>query len=386
MKTKIELLASVKPAFTNISPGRDVVASFDREGRLFSYVEDGLTYRRTMASEVEMRRRGDKARPGRRPPRLRRRLSRAEALDVFARALSVAAAVKPHADGELRRRLEEEILRWTPEALLAEAERFYRIYKPISILPPDQYLSVVLQATEGCTWNRCTFCTFYQDRPFRVKSEDEYRRHIDDVRTFFGRGIMMRKSVFLGDGNALALSQRRLLPIVELTRSAFPDMPIYSFIDVYTGERKSEADWRALVDLGLKRVYIGMETGLDELLRLLNKPGSRAELAEFVETLKAAGLQVGLIVMIGIGGAEYREAHAEATLGTLERLPLGPGDLVYLSPFIEQPNSEYGRRREANGLTPMGEDEIEDELERWARRLRRLGIKAARYDIREFLY
>lgn len=386
METTAELLASVKPGFTTISPGRDVVASFDREGRLFSYVAEGRTYRRTLASEVEVRRRGDEAPPGRRPPRLRRRLSRAEAHRLFARALSTAAAVRPQADGELLRRLDEEILPWTPEALLDEARRFARVYKPISILPPDQYLSVVLQATEGCTWNKCTFCTFYQDRPFHVKSEDEFQRHIEDVLAFFGRGLLMRKSVFLGDGNALALSQRRLLPLMEMTRAAFPEMPIYSFIDVYTGERKSEADWRALAELGLHRIYIGMETGFDPLLALLNKPGSREELVEFVARLKAAGLQVGLIVMIGVGGVEYRGAHAQATLATLERLPLGQGDLVYLSPFIERPGSEYARLRRAQGLTPMSEDEIEAELSRWARRLRAAGVKAARYDIREFLY
>lgn len=379
-----ELLTAVKPGFTTISPSRDLVLSFDREGRLFSYVEGGLTYRRTLASEIEVRRRDEGAGP--RAPRLRRRLSTGETLDVFARALAAAGAVKPLAAGELRRRLEEEILPWTPEALLAESDRFHRVYKPISILPPDQYLSVVLQATEGCTWNRCTFCTFYQDRPFQVKSEDEFATHIEEVRAFLGRGLLMRKSVFLADGNALALSQRRLVPFMEAVRAALGPLPVYSFIDVYTGERKSVEEWRQLARLGLHRVYIGMETGLDELLRLLNKPGSRDELAEFVQRLKAAGLNVGVIVMVGVGGLEYRRAHAEATLTTLATLPLGTGDLVYLSPFVEQPESAYAAQRRRQGLTPMSDEDIEEELQRWARQLRAAGLKAARYDIREFLY
>lgn len=395
MKADANLLFTVKPGFTTISPSRDLVASFDREGRLFSYIEYGYTYRRTLASDVQVRWRGDTAQSkapstaatlGRRPPRQRRRLARDEALQVFARALDTAAAVRPHAQGELLQRLDEEILRWSPETLMAEAERFARVYKLIPILPPDQYLSVVLQATEGCTWNKCTFCTFYQDRPFHVKSEAEYERHIHGVKEFFGRGISMRKSVFLGDGNALALSQRRLLPIVKMTREAFPDLPIYSFIDVYTGERKSVSDWKALAKLGLHRVYIGMETGLDELLTLLNKPGSREELIDFVHRLKAAGVPVGLIVMIGIGGADYQEAHAEATLKAIGRMPLGRGDLVYLSPFIEQADSAYVRLRQTHGLTPMREDEIEAELARLATRIRAHGLKAARYDIREFIY
>lgn len=392
-----KLLFTVKPGFTTISPARNVVASFDREGRLFSYIEDGFTYRRTLASQVEVRWRAEnmqdapqvdegQSAPRRRPPRQRGRLHRDEALQVFSRALDIAASLLPYAKGELLHRLENEIVRWTPESLLAEGERFARVYKPIPILPPDQYLSVVLQATEGCTWNKCTFCTFYQGRPFHVKSEAEFERHLHDVKAFFGRGISMRGSVFLGDGNALALSQRRLLPLMHMTREAFPDRPVYSFIDVYTGERKSVSEWKELADRGLHRVYIGMETGLDELLKLLNKPGSRDELVDFVHRLKAAGLLVGLIVMVGIGGVEYKQAHAAATLEAIDRMPLDAGDLVYLSPFIEQPGSTYVPMRESHGLTPMHEDEIEAELARLARHIRTKGLKAARYDIREFLY
>src|SRR5690606_24163740 len=138
--------------------------------------------------------------------------------------------------------------------------------------------------------------------------------------------------------------------------------------------------------LGLRRVYIGMETGHDELLAFLNKPGSAAELITFVTDLKAAGLEVGLIVMVGVGGVEHRERHAEATLKALAQMPLGRGDLVYLSPFIEQPGSAYTLRSREASLTPMSEKDIEAELSRLAGSLRALGLKAARYDIREFMY
>src|SRR5690606_10619734 len=118
-----------------------------------------------------------------------------------------------------------------------------------------------------------------------------------------------RKGLFLADGNALALSQGRLEPLFNIAREAFPGHDLYSFIDVYTGERRSIEDWRGLGALGLKRVYIGMETGHDALLRFLNKPGSAAELVQFVRDLKAAGLLVGLIVMVGVGGTEYKATH-----------------------------------------------------------------------------
>ncbi|HEY8417849.1 MAG TPA: radical SAM protein [Limnochordales bacterium] len=383
----MELLAVAKPGYTSLSPDRDTVASFDREGRLYAYFKAGVTYRRSLASGVEARWKpgpdGAPAGPGQRQ---RRRLSPAEARELFREVYAMAAACLPYARGPVRERLEEEILRWTPESLLAEAERFAQVYKPISILPPDHYLSIVLQATEGCTWNRCTFCSFYQDRPFRAKSTQEFAEHVAAVRRFLGRGVRMRKGVFLADGNALALSYARLEPMFQLAREAFPNQRIYSFVDLYTGERRPVAEWRRLAELGLHRVYIGMETGLDELLQFLNKPGSQDELVAFVADLKQAGLDVGLIVMVGVGGAQYREAHAQATLAAIARLPLGAGDLVYLSPFIEYPGSVYSFRRQAAGLTPLSPEETEVELRRLAEKLRAGGVRAARYDIREFIY
>jgi len=372
-------LVTLKPGFTTVSPDRRTVLSFDREGRLYAYYKAGVTYRRTLASAVEVRYRED--------ARRRERLSRAEAARLFAEVHRIAATCYRQGPAALRARFEEDgVLQWTPERLLAQEEAFYRVYKPISILPPDQYLSVVVQATEGCTWNRCTFCSFYQDRPFRAKSREEFARHVEAVKAFFGRGLSLRKGVFLADGNALALSQNRLMPLFEVVRDAFPGRPVYSFIDVYTGERKAVEEWRRLVEMGLHRVYIGMETGCDELLAFLNKPGSREELIRFVHDLKEAGVAVGLIAMVGVGGKEYAGRHGEETLAAIARMPLGPGDLVYLSPFIEHPGSEYARRRAERGLTPLSEEAIEAELQRLAGEIRTLGFKAARYDIREFIY
>lgn len=378
MAKTMQLLSAAKVGFTTLSPDRKTVVSFDREGRLYTFFKDGVTYRRSLASTVDAR--------WREGGRRRRRLSPEEAAELFAEAYRTAAACYPHADAVVRKRLDEEILRWTPQRLLEEGKRFAAVYKPISILPPDHYLSIVLQATEGCTWNRCTFCNFYQDRPFRAKTEEEFARHVDQVRRFLGRGVLMRKGLFLADGNALALAPRRLESLLALARSAFPGQSVYSFIDLYTGERKAPESWRRLAELGLHRVYIGMETGLDELLRFLNKPGSAAELVRFVSDLKAAGLAVGLIVMVGVGGREFRESHARTTLETIARMPLSQGDLIYLSPFIEQPGTAYVQRRIDAALTPMSAPQIEAELDRLARALRARGLKAARYDIREFVY
>jgi radical SAM superfamily enzyme YgiQ (UPF0313 family) len=363
--------------------GRDPewVLSFDREGRLLTYVRGDELFKRALDSRLLQRYR----REGRRWRVLAGSERRAVFEEAYGRAAEAAA--DPEAPAEFRERLAAEVLPWTVERLVAEEERFRRAYpEPIAILPPDRYLSVVLQATRGCTWNRCTFCSFYQGRPFHASTPEEFRGHVEAVRELLGREAERRKSIFLADGNALALGNRRLVPLLEIAREAFPGRELAGFVDVYTGTKHDPPDWRELAGLGLAQVSIGMETGLDELLRWIDKPGSRAELAELVAELKAAGVAVSLIGMVGLGGRTFRERHREATLDALLSFPLDRSDLVYLSPFVEEEGSAYGERRRAEGMEAMAPEEIEEEIARWAEVLRGAGRRVGRYDIREFVY
>ena len=226
---------------------------------------------------------------------------------------------------------------------------------PVSILPPDQYLAIVVQATHGCTWNRCTFCNFYQDRPFEIRSTAAFADHLRRVADLLGRAASMRRSLFLADGNALALSVDRLRPIVDAARAAFPDRPWSGFVDVFTGERKTADDWRELRAHGLDRVYVGLETGHGPLLEFLNKPGTPEDARSFLTTLKEAGVRVSVILMAGAGGERYAAGHVRDTLAVVGGLPLGPGDLVYLSPFVEHTDSEYASRAREDGVRPLAD-------------------------------
>lgn len=238
---------------------------------------------------------------------------------------------------------------------------------------------MVLQATTGCTWNRCAFCSFYQDRPFQKRTPEAFREHIQAVLALLGRGRLLRRGVFLADGNALALSEP-LLPLLELVRAHFPGEPVMGFLDLFTGLKKAPSWWERLGGMGLRRVYIGLETGHAPLLALLRKPGHPKEVLPLVRALKAAGLSVGVILMVGAGGKAFAEAHFRESLALLAELPLGRGDVVYLSPFREDPGTPYA----ALGLAPL--EDLEGELQRWAQAVRRLGLRASRYEIREFLY
>jgi radical SAM superfamily enzyme YgiQ (UPF0313 family) len=106
-----------------------------------------------------------------------------------------------------------------------DAARFAEVYSPIGILPPDQYLALVLQATVGCSFNTCTFCDLYH-QPFRVKTPDEFRRHIHDVHEYLGESLLLRqRSIFLGAANALAIPMSRLLPLLDMIQESCHSEP-----------------------------------------------------------------------------------------------------------------------------------------------------------------
>ncbi|MCC7352683.1 MAG: radical SAM protein [Anaerolineae bacterium] len=307
------------------------------------------------------------------------------------------------ANGERReaaRRALAVIAAWDWDALQADRERFRQVYRSVSVLPPDQYLALVLQATEGCSHNACTFCNLYRGRPFRIKSPAEFREHIAQVREFFGPSLPLRKSIFLADANALVIPQPRLLELLDAVNEAFPIgraahgsaafAGIYSFIDAFHVERKSVAQWEALAARGLHRAYVGMESGDDGLLRFLNKPGTVADVVEAVVRLRAAGVAVSVIILLGAGGDRYAESHVAGTIAALNAMPLGAGDLVYFSDFVELSDAEYGERARAAGIRPLSREEMRAQERairaglRWANPA--LPPQMSRYDIREFIY
>jgi len=383
-------LLGAQAAATVISPNRQEVYSFDLQGRPLSWFLRGTVYKRSLASRVFGRRREDGVRQ-------RWELSEEAAAAQFVAVLKsvgplmaepLPQVLRNHSRcARIRDRL-ARILSWTPQRLLAERARFEEAYLPISILPPDQYQAVVLQATFGCSWNRCTFCSFYQDRPFSAKTPAAFTEHVERVAALLGEAVALRRSIFLADGNALILANTRLMPLIERAQAAFPERGIYGFVDVFTGEKKPLADWQALERAGLKRVYIGLETGHDALLHWLNKPGSAAEAHAFISLLKQAGLSVSVIVMVGAGGSTFAEAHLRDSLALLAAIPFTKGDLVYLSPFIEHPGSVYAQRAAELGSRALSDDERAAQYEALKRGIRQAHpeVRVALYHLEEFFY
>jgi len=396
--------------------------SFDGEGRPVGIWREGVTWRRALDNRVLAK--WVEPGLGRYARRARRFLADDERRvlleSVLARAAVAAAelrsgalALGAGADDEAGHALAwlDRVAAWSWPRLEEERDRFLRVYRPIPILPPDQYLSLVIQATEGCSYNECTFCTFYQDRPFRIKSLAALASHTQGVLDLLGRGISLRRSVFLADANAVVIAQSRLVPMLQYLNTVLPMAALtpgpaeignrraahagrldgyYAFISAPDALHKSAADFAELHALGLRRVYVGVESGDDTLRAFLRKQGRAADVRAAVETLKAGGLAVGLILMVGVGGEVFREANFAAGLALLEALPLASGDLIYLSPFVSPGDSPYDADMAAAAIPPLDEVALAAEEERFRLALqpisRRTGAKVSRYDIREFVY
>ena len=394
--------------------GHLLTAAYEGGGRPRTFITQGTVYRRALDGRMLAKWRGQ----GRRE---RRWLSQEEALEIEARGRALLQAV--YADlqsGALRGNAElpplghtlfQRALAWDEEKSRADAQRYRQIYLPIGILPPDQYSAIVLQATLGCSFNTCTFCTFYRDRPFRIKPPAEFRQHAEAVKDFIGEGIYLRQGVFLGDANALVVPMKRLVPLMEIANEVFPAPwgsigrkssraanhlqthrgawgGIYAFLDGFSGEKKTADDYAQLAALGLKRVYIGMESGHAPLLRFLNKPGAPEDVLHTVEAMKAGGVAVGVIVLIGAGGHFYAEAHVRDTIALINQMPLDSRDIIYFSELVVTEDMPYARDAAAANLKPLTHAECvaQESAIRAGLRFRKSKPLISRYDIREFVY
>ncbi len=255
-------------------------------------------------------------------------------------------------------------------------------------------MALVVQLTRGCRFNACTFCTLYRDIPFSVTNGDDLQTHLTRIDTFLGDGISLRRSIFLGDANALVLPTEILLPLLDIVAVRYRGTPpwsggIHTFLDGFSGAKKGPDDYRELRMRGLRRICIGMESGHDPLLKWLRKPGLVDDVITTVAAMKVAGLEVSLVILIGPGGREYDEGHVRDTMGVLRELPLDAGDMVYFSRHVDMPGADYGVIAQREGITALDDTGMAEQQRTIAsilRPYREGGPRQGVYDIREFTY
>jgi len=185
--------------------------------------------------------------------------------------------------------------------------------------PPSEAGSLLIQATVGCPWNRCTFCMVYKNGPrYRERAVTEICRDLDEARELYGDRV---RTLFLPAGNTIAMHTERLAAVCTHARQVFSRL---ERITVYGSSqfihRKGLADLQRLAEAGLTRIHVGLESGDDEVLRRIRKGTDRTEQIEAGRWVIEAGLELSLYVVLGIGGQEYTAQHAHSTASAINAI------------------------------------------------------------------
>ena len=179
--------------------------------------------------------------------------------------------------------------------------------------PPSEAYSLLVQVTIGCTHNKCTFCKMFKDKKFRIRKLDEVLEDLAWARKRYRRV----ERIFLCDGDALALSNNRLMPILEYISENFPECERVTIYGRATDVlKKTDEEMRQLYEAGMTMVYIGAESGSDKVLKDICKGETRQELIDSVKKIEACGMQASETFISGLAGKAGWEDHAIQT-GTM---------------------------------------------------------------------
>ena len=175
--------------------------------------------------------------------------------------------------------------------------------------PPSEARSLILQVTNGCSWNNCTFCEMYTapQKKFSVKTAEQITQELQQVAA---SGVHVRR-VFLADGDAMAMSFRRLKEALLLIRQYLPDVQrVSSYCLPRNLKNKSVDELAELEQLGLKLMYVGCESGDDLVLEKVSKGESYQSSLVALQKIKQAGIKNSVMILNGLGGQLYSEQHA----------------------------------------------------------------------------
>ncbi len=184
--------------------------------------------------------------------------------------------------------------------------------------PPSEGDNLIIQATLGCSYNHCSFCSMYKSKRFTVRPLAEVFADIDLAAAQWPDA----RRVFLADGDAMTLPTAHLLAIADRLASAFPELQrITAYATPASLLRKPPDELRQLRDNRLSLVYLGIESGAPEVLHRIAKGASPDGMARAIGQAQAAGIKVSATVILGVGGRRLARQHAEATARLINRAP-----------------------------------------------------------------
>lgn len=224
--------------------------------------------------------------------------------------------------------------------------------------PPSEAHSLILPVTNGCSWNKCTFCEMYTQPQKRFRARDEVTV-LEEIRRSGQQLIVQR--VFLADGDALVLPTHRLLTILRAISDHMPEVNrVSSYCLPRNLRKKSASELKELADAGLKLVYVGAESGDDEVLARVGKGETFDTTLGALEKLGAAGITRSVMILNGLGGKVLSRQHADNSV----RL-MNAAQPEFLSTLVVSfPGGEGRFRQEFADFEPLDQQSLFIEVER----------------------
>lgn len=218
--------------------------------------------------------------------------------------------------------------------------------------PPSEAYSLIIQATIGCSHNRCTFCSMYKDKNFRIRPVEETLADIEESRNHY-RSV---NRVFLADGNALAMKTNDLKRILKKIREIMPEC---ERVGIYSSPkdilRKTDEELMELKSLGLTIAYMGLESGSDGILKSIKKGVTSQEMIEAGKKLKGSGIKLSITLISGIGGKAGWKEHALESARVLNEID---PDYLGLLTLLVEPETEMEQQLQKGLFELMGPREV----------------------------
>ena len=185
--------------------------------------------------------------------------------------------------------------------------------------PPSEAYSLIVQVTYGCSHNTCAFCGMYKEKRFALRPLAEVLEDFHLARQYY-RNV---GRIFLADGDALIRKVSDLVTILDTIRELFPECErVSSYASPTSLQIRTDEELQLLRDKGLTLLYMGLESGCDDVLKLMRKGHTSAEIVECGQKVKRNGIGLSVTAITGLGGPELMEAHAVDTAKALNAMNL----------------------------------------------------------------
>lgn len=225
------------------------------------------------------------------------------------------------------------------------------MFSEIIIRPPVEADSVLIAVTEGCSWNKCVFCGTYRNtQAFRIRTLEEVLGDIEKAKWYYGDAT----HVFLAGGNALCAPTDMLVTILNQLYTTFPSLRhISMYAKNHDPLQKSPDELKSLREAGLNTIYMGLESGSARVLRKMRKGATPQTMIRAGKKARAAGIRLSLYVILGLGGQELSEDHAQGTAQVLNAIEPEFIRFRTLNIMRNAPLTEWIRTGEFQLLAPI---------------------------------